>query len=289
MVSRCFVIFNQPPRAPCDLPGHSRFPSHSEGTDSVSIHRQHVGPVLPPQGRGHSLFHPQRGGSGDSPPMRGVRSSSAPPVCPWSPQRIGRLSQSPWPGSGLRMDPPSGGVSRHILPLASDGGFVRNIPQPPPPGLLFADGGSAGSGGRCSSSILGQFFRPAPESPQQGSRLSQLGTNSHRSVLASPSLVCRSPRPAGGGASSSSSPSRPSLSVSFPPLSREPPRARADWVSHCQRPARHFGFSAGVASQLAFSRRPSTRLNYQSKWSTYHAWFHSHGHSVSRPTVPKNS
>ena len=42
-----------------------------------------------------------------------------------------------------------------------------------------------------------------------------------------------------------------------------------------------------MARQLAFSRRPSTLLNYQSKWSTYCAWCHSHGHSVSCPSVPK--
>ena len=63
--------------------------------------------------------------------------------------------------------------------------------------------------------------------------------------------------------------------------------AGADWVSHCQRSGRHFGFSARVARQLAFSRRHSTRLNYQSKWSTFRTWCHSHGHSVSCPTVPK--
>ena len=223
--------------------------------------------------------------------MRVVRSSSAPPVCPWSSQRLGRLSQLPRPGSRVRVDPPSGGVSRPIPPLASDGRFIRNIPQPAPPGLLFADGRSASSGSRGSSPILVQSagvclssFRPAPESPQQGSRISQLGAHSHRSILASPSLVRRS---ASGGPGSSSSPSRPSSSASFPPLSRKPPRARANWVSHCQRSARHFSFSAGVAGQLAFSRRPSTRLNYQSKWSTYRAWCHFRGHSVSRPTVPK--
>ena len=82
-------------------------------------------------------------------------------------------------------------------------------------------------------------------------------------------------------------PSGPAPSAPLPPVSREPPRAGADWISRCQRSARHFGFSAGVARQLAFSGRPSTRLNYQSKWSTYRAWCHSHGHSVSCPTVPK--
>ena len=93
VVSRCFVIFDQPPRAPCDLPGHSGFSSPAAGTDSVSIHGQDVNSVLSPQGRGHSLFHPQRGGSSDSPSLRVVISSSAPPVCPWSSQRLGRLSQ----------------------------------------------------------------------------------------------------------------------------------------------------------------------------------------------------
>ena len=57
-------------------------------------------------------------------------------------------------------------------------------------------------------------------------------------------LVCRSPRSAGGGASSSSSPSGPAPSASLPPVSRKPPRAGADRISHCQRSARHFGFSA---------------------------------------------
>ena len=46
-------------------------------------------------------------------------------------------------------------------------------------------------------------------------------------------------------------------------------------------------FSARVARQLAFSRRPSTRVNYQYKWSTFLAWCHSRGHSVYRPSIPK--
>ena len=294
VVSRCFVIFHQPPRAPGGLPSHSGFPSPSAGTDGVSLHRQHGGPVLPPQGRGHSLFHPQRGGADGSPPLRGVRCSSAPPVCPWSPQRVGRLSQSKWVGARLRVDPPSGSVSRPFPPLAGDGGFVHHLPQPPPASLFFADGGSADGGGGCSGSVLGQSagiclptFQPAPTSPQQSSLLPQPGAHSSSSVLAPPALVCRSTRSAGGGASYSSSPSGPAPSTPLPPVSREPPHAGADWISHCQRSARHFGFSAGVARQLAFSRGPSTRLNYQSKLSTCRAWCHSHGRSVSRPTVPK--
>ena len=77
------------------------------------------------------------------------------------------------------------------------------------------------------------------------------------------------------------------MSAPFPPVPPEPPRFGADWVSHCQRSTRHFGFSARVARQLAFSRRPSTRISYQYKWSTFHTWRHSRGHNVSRPSIPK--
>ena len=130
-------------------------------------------------------------------------------------------------------------------------------------------------------------FQPYPKGPHQGPWLPQSGADSSGSVLAAPALVSQSPRPASGGSGPSSSSSGSAPSAPLPPVSREPPRAGADWVSHCQRSARHFGFSERVARQLAFARRHSTRLNYQSKWSTFCAWCHSLGHSVSRPTVPK--
>ena len=76
-------------------------------------------------------------------------------------------------------------------------------------------------------------------------------------------------------------------SAPFPSVPPKPPLAGVDWVSHCQRSALHFGFSARVARQLAFSRRSSTSVNYQYKWPTFRAWCHSRGHSVSRPSIPK--
>ena len=42
-----------------------------------------------------------------------------------------------------------------------------------------------------------------------------------------------------------------------------------------------------MARQLACCWRASTRVNYQVKWSVFHAWCHRHGHTVSRPTIPK--
>ena len=54
-----------------------------------------------------------------------------------------------------------------------------------------------------------------------------------------------------------------------------------------KREARHAGFSAHVGKQVTFSRRASTQLAYQAKWSVYRRWCSSKVHSVSRPSVPK--
>ena len=56
-----------------------------------------------------------------------------------------------------------------------------------------------------------------------------------------------------------------------------------------QRAARRQGLSPAVAGQLAFCRRHSTRLNYQSKWSIYCSWCRSHDRSVSCPSIAKIS
>ena len=40
-------------------------------------------------------------------------------------------------------------------------------------------------------------------------------------------------------------------------------------------------------SKTSLSRRPSSRKAYQLKWQVYRAWCHSHGHSVSRPSLSK--
>ena len=293
VVSQCLSLFHQPLRASGCLPCHPGLSPSPPGQVSVSVHRQYVSSVLPAQGRGHALLHAELRGSGHPSPMRGLRCSSAPPVCSGSPECLSRLSQLGWPSPLFRMDSPQGSVSRSFPPLAGHGGFIRHLHQPLPPGVFFPYGRSSGGGGGCSDPILGSSsglrlpsVQPYPEGALQGPRLPQSGADSSGSVLATPALVSGSPRPASGGPGPSST-SGSAPSAPLPPVSREPPRAGADWVMHCKRSSRHFGFSERVARQLASSRHPSTRLNYQSKWSTYRAWCHSHGHSVSRPTVPK--
>ena len=54
-----------------------------------------------------------------------------------------------------------------------------------------------------------------------------------------------------------------------------------------QQFARAEVFSARVAAQVGFARRCSSWTNYQIKWSVYHRWCHSKGHSISRPSMSK--
>ena len=138
---------------------------------SVSLHRQYVLSFAPLQGRGHSsstLNSVLR----QFLPLRVLRCCSAPPVCPGSPQRLSRLSQPGWPDPRLRVNSPHGCVPGTFLPLASNSGFVRHLPQSLPPGVLFTHGRSSSGGGRCLDTTLGSSsglclpsVRPYPEGP----------------------------------------------------------------------------------------------------------------------------
>ena len=113
------------------------------------------------------------------------------------------------------------------------------------------------------------------------------GAHSDSSVLASASVVSRPPSPVAGPSGCSASSSRPPApaSVSLPlPGS---PQVSPSCLETLRRFTRAAGFSSSVASQASLLRRPSSRTAYQFKWQVYRAWCHSHGHSVSRPSLAK--
>ena len=160
--------------------------------------------------------------------------------------------------------------------------------------LFLPDGESPGSRDRHHVPVLRSpsgfclpVVRVHPEGPQQGSPVAQPRIKSGGSILATPALVPGPIGTLGRSAGPSSSAQESARSAALPPSSSEPSRAQPDWALHCQLSARHFGFSAEMARQLALCRRSLTCLNYQSKWNTYRAWCHSHGHSISQPSVPK--
>ena len=65
------------------------------------------------------------------------------------------------------------------------------------------------------------------------------------------------------------------------------PQATASCLETLRRFTRAAGFSSAVAEQSSLARRPSSRAVYQLHWSVYRSWCHSHGHSVSRPSLAK--
>ena len=131
------------------------------------------------------------------------------------------------------------------------------------------------------------FLRLHPQCPRQGSPILEPRGHVGGSILACEAMVSKSLGAPSGCAGPSAhvegSPQAITL-LSFP---SEPPRASHDWLSYCQRSARHLGFSLRVARQLTYWPQSSTRLNYQAQWVTYRAWCRSQGHSISRPSISK--
>ena len=65
------------------------------------------------------------------------------------------------------------------------------------------------------------------------------------------------------------------------------PRSGPSCLETIQRFTRAAGFSSAVATQASLAHRPSSRSNYQLKWSFYRSWCRSQGHSVSRLSLSK--
>ena len=63
--------------------------------------------------------------------------------------------------------------------------------------------------------------------------------------------------------------------------------AQASCLTTLQRFPRASGFYSAVAVQSSLARRPSSRAVYQVRWYIYREWYHTNGHSVSRPTLAK--
>ena len=94
------------------------------------------------------------------------------------------------------------------------------------------------------------------------------------------------PGPALAGSSSdptvpSSPPALDSVSSSLPGS----PSAQASCLATLHRFPRAAGFSSAIAEQSSLARRPSSRAVYRVRWSIFHGWCPSNGHSVSNPTL----
>ena len=160
--------------------------------------------------------------------------------------------------------------------------------------LFLSIPGSVGGGHRRLPPTLGRAsgLRVSsvvcnPSSSCEAQDVSWDGTHPDSSLLASASLVSQPPSPVAGPSGRSASPSRPPAPASVSRPLPGSPQASFSCLETLRCFTRAAGFSSAVASQASLSRRPSSRKAYQLKWQVYRTWCHSHGHSVSRPTLSK--
>ena len=100
-------------------------------------------------------------------------------------------------------------------------------------------------------------------------------------------FVCRSPPAVAGPCGHPSGSYRPPAPASLSAPLPGSPQATTSCLETLRRFTRAAGFSSAVAEQSSLARRPSSRAAYQLRWSVYRSWCHSHGHSVSRPSLAK--
>ena len=217
-----------------------------------------------------------------------------PPVHHGVVQRHRRRPESPESGDRVRVDPSPGGSGSAGPQVANcDRSFCDRLDSEAS-GVLFASLGPTGSRDGRSSPALGRSpsvrlssDRHHKESSSQTEVIEELRVDSHSSVLASEGLVSR---PSGTVIRRSHHTVRSKRSTKTAPLPPVPPKstyASADCMATLKRFAIQAGFSPAVAGQLIFSRRLSTRLNYQARWGTYRKWCRDFGHRSSSPTIAK--
>ena len=238
----------------------------------------------------HPELHGKRGSSLGGEPTH----SSPSPVHHGVVQRHRRRPESPESGDRVRVDPSPGGSGSAGPQVAScDRSFCDRLDSEAS-GLLLSSLGPTGSRDGRPSPTLGRppsvrlsSDRHHKESSSQTEVIEELRVDSHSSVLASEGLVSR---PSGTVIRRSHHTVRSKRSTKTAPLPPVPPKstyASADCMATLKRFAIQAGFSPAVAGQLIFSRRLSTRLNYQARWGTYRKWCRDFGHRSSSPTIAK--
>ena len=273
--------------------GSTPLPVSSFGQNRGGVLRRH-GRGVSSQGRGHQVSLSQLPCTGD-PALFGVTAHpSGSAVYSGLPQRLGGCSLTSSSAPKFRVVPQLGGLSVFALSVAGPDRFVCLLGESLLFNQFFSDPGPSVSGhgrlspvlGRSSGVCVSSVVYHSP-SLSQALDVSGDGAHSSGSVLAAEALVSGPPLAIAGASSSPSQPSRPTVPGSVSSVLPGSPQATASCLETLRHFIRAVGFSSAVASQASLARRPSSRTNYQIKWSVYRSWCHSHGHSVSRPTHSK--
>ena len=269
-------------------------PVISSGEDSLCLLRQQHSRCLPPQGGRQEVSLSEFSGSGDSPLVGVPLRSPGSPVHPGVSECSSGHSVPPSPAASYRVVPQSGGLSVFTSSVAGPNRLVCYLRESPMLDLFLSLPGSSSSGYGRIPPVLERSSGLRVSSVvhhSQGSGEAQgiSGNRAHLggSVLAPTDLVSRPPPPvAGSSYSSAGKTGPPALASLSQPLSGSP-QASPSCLETLRRFMRAAGFSSTVASQASLARRPLSRQAYQLKWQVYRSWCHSHGHSVSRPSLAK--
>ena len=224
--------------------------------------------------------------SGD-PPLVGVaRHSSGSSVHPRLSQCPRGHSVSSSPAPSYRVASQHGGVYIFASSVASPDRLICHLGESPLFDLFLSLPGPSVSGYRRLPTVLGQssgvcFSSVVHHSPGSGQAPGVSGDGAHAggSVLAPQTVVSGPPPVVAGSSGGPARPPRPPAPASVSSALPESPQASSSCRETLRRFTRAAGFSSAVASQASLGRRPSSRHN--------RSWCHSHGHSVSRPTLSK--
>ena len=156
------------------------------------------------------------------------------------------------------------------------------LPRPP----LGGDGRSPPVLGRSPGVHFSAVVHSSP-GVDEASGVSPDPSHPHRPLLASASMIRGPPPVVGGSSSDSFCMPRPLLLASVSSTLPGSPQAGPSCLEAVQRFTRAAGISSAVAAQASLAGRPSSRSNYQLKWSVYRSWCHSQGCSISRPSLSK--
>ena len=280
--------------AACRPSGSPPLPVVSFGQDSGRLLRQRHCSGLSSQSRGHQVSHSQLHRSGDRALVGVARHPSGSAVHPGLPQRPSGLSVSSSSAPAYRVVSQHDCFSIFESSVASSGGFVCHLSKSPLFDLFFSVPRPSVSGhgrlspilGRSSGVCISSVFHHSPGS-SQAPGVSGDGAHTSGSILASAALVSGPPPAVSGPPYGPPQPSRPPAPASVSSMLPGSPQAASSCLETLRRFTRAAGFSSAVASQASLARRPSSRANYQLKWSVYRSWCRTHGHSISRPTLSK--
>ena len=294
VVSVLFDLFDQPQGTSCGALRCSGFPSSASVSLRVPLCGQHDRSVVSSEARRDAFCDSQLSSPVDPSPLRAPSSPTGSAVHSGETQCISGFSESSLPGPRLGMNLVSSGIPVASSSLACDHRPLRDLDDGSPSGVLCSDGRSSVSGHRRHDAVVGRpsglclpSLRPSASCAVEGPAVQGSGAQACGSILAPTPLVSRPSGASGGCSSVPPTAEGSSQTAALPSLSPEPPRASTDCLSYIKRSSRAFGFTSSVARQLARCWWRSTRVNYQAKWSVFRASCHRHGHSVSRPTIPK--